>query len=76
MTIGNIYLGQKQLIIEEDEMCKFYTLDLTYRYWNIITHKFYGRYHPQIITMMTLSTILPYLNAMPVELWSLIFSEF
>ena len=49
---------------------------LPYTIWSPDNHKFYSRFHPEITTMMTLSTIVPYLNLMPLELWSLIFSEF
>ncbi len=49
---------------------------LPYTIWSPSNHKFHSRFHPEIRTMMTLSTIVSYLNLMPIELWSLIFSEF
>ncbi len=48
---------------------------LPYIIWSPNTHKFYSRFHQLIITILTLNTIVPYVNLMPIELWSLIFSE-
>ncbi len=60
-----IYFDDEKSVIEP----------LPYSIWSPINHKFYSRFHHEITTMMTLSTIVPYLNSMALELWSLIFSE-
>lgn len=70
-----IDICDKQLLYVQNKDIQLYVMDLPYRYWTSFTHKFYARYHPQIITIMTLSIILPYLNLMPIELWAVIFSE-
>ncbi len=48
---------------------------LPYSIWSPGTHKFYSCFHEVIITMLTLSTIVDCCRIIPLELWSLIFSD-
>ncbi len=66
----------KQLFYSQKTERQLYTLDLPYRYWTPVTHKFYARYHPQIMTIMMLKQMDNICSLIPMELWSIIFSEF
>ncbi len=59
------YWHQDELVLEP----------LPYIMWSPNTHKFYSRFHQLIITILTLNNIVEYCALMPLELWSLIFSE-
>ncbi len=60
-----IYFDDGKLVIEP----------LPYSIWSPINHKFYSRFHQEITTILTLNNIVEYCSLIPLELWSLIFSE-
>lgn len=74
-TGGFIFNMAGKSIIYCNSVNKLFLDPLPYSIWSPDTHKYHSRFHEVIITMLTLSTIVDCCRIMPLELWSLIFSE-